>query len=113
MKIDIDNEKKIFTIQREFNNVFPDVMLEFYQKLNTHIGSTHKLVRSRNKSLAECRAINKSGTITIKDGMTVDELKHAFKHDYELSIELFKYKTFLTEDRKPLQGDVVLSTLNK
>lgn len=91
MKIEINNTRKIFRIQEEFNNVFLNLKIAFYQKPNTNRGiSSHRLVKRNSKTLNYCRVTNNSGFITICSAMTIGELKNHFMDVYELTIDLFQ-----------------------
>lgn len=91
MKLVINNNRKIFAIQEEFNNEFPYLKLEFFGKPNKPGGTpSKKIVKHPGKTLGECRAIHKTGTITITPQMTVGELEQTFADEYGLSVEVFR-----------------------
>ncbi len=113
MKIDINNHRKIFAIQKEFNDVYPTVNIEFYKKQNANHGhSTSVLVRSKNKTLEDCRTEQENGAITISNNMTVGELKDVFCNVYGLTVDIFQDKTNAFNVPLAAEGNVILSTLN-
>ena len=90
MKITINDHRKIFAIQEEFNNLFPNLIIEFYAKANKD-GAPHSdhLIK-HDKTLGECRTEHNKGTITITPNMTVGDLKQDFTDVYGLAIEVFQ-----------------------
>ena len=91
MKIEINDRRKIFAIQEEFNMHFPYLKLEFFTKPHTSRGeSTKQLIKHNSKTLGECRIIHKTGQITINESMTVSELEQHFRDVYGLEIQIFR-----------------------
>lgn len=71
MNITINDHRKIFAIQEEFNNVFPYLKIEFFSKPHSLGGSSAKKhIKASSKTLGECRIIHNKGTITIQPNMT-------------------------------------------
>lgn len=90
MKIEINNNRKIFAIQEEFSGEFPNLNIMFYGKPSKPGGSpSTKMVTSSAKFLAECRAIHNSGHISISPQMMVRDLKQNFRDVFGLAIEIF------------------------
>ena len=114
MKVEINNNRKIFAIQEEFNTLFPDLKIEFHEKPSSPGGpSSKKLVKSSNKTLAEYRAVHNSGSITILPGMTLGELKQNFGDVYGLTIDIFKKPVNNKGDRLLVSEKTILEELNK
>jgi hypothetical protein len=91
MKITINDKRKIFAIQEDFNELFPYLKLEFFSKPHKAGGaSPKKLLKSNSKTLGECRTIHKTGTISITPQMTVTELEQHFADVYGLSVQVFR-----------------------
>lgn len=91
MKIEINDSRKIFAIQKEFSTFFPYLKLEFFSKPHSPGGpSSKKFVTHNSKSLLECRTIHKNGIITITPGMTVSDLEQHFKDVYGLNVQVFR-----------------------
>jgi hypothetical protein len=91
MKIKINDSRKIFAIQKEFNSFFPYLKLEFFSRPHTSGGaSSKKFITHNSKSLLECRAIHKNGTITLTPNMTVSDLEQHFKDVYGLNAQVFR-----------------------
>jgi len=91
MKIVINNNRKIFAIQEEFSNMFPGLKIEFFAKPSRPgAAPSKKLVRHSSKTLQDCRAISKEGTIDILPSMNISDLKENFRDIYGLSVEIFQ-----------------------
>lgn len=91
MKITISDNRKINNIQREFNDSFPYLKLEFFSKPHKPGGgSSKKIMKDNSNTLSECRTIHRSGTITIFPKMTVAELEQNFRDIYGLNIQVFR-----------------------
>jgi len=91
MQIEINDHRKIYSIQEEFNKNFPWLKLEFFSKPHKVGGASPKTqLVSPSKTLGECRTLHDSGMITITPMMTVDELEQAFRDVYGLSIQVFR-----------------------
>lgn len=91
MKITINDHRKIFAIQEEFNTVFPYLKLEFFSKPHKPGGESPKiLVKHNSRTLSECRTIHNTGEITITSKMTVMDLEQRFSDVYGLSVQVFR-----------------------
>ena len=113
MKIAINNSRKIFAIQEEFSNMFPCLKLEFFAKPSRPgAAPSKKLVRHSSKTLQDCRAISKEGTIDILPSMNISDLKEHFRDVYGLSVEIFQ-KAGDGTDEKPVSGELTIEEINK
>lgn len=91
MKILINDHRKIFAIQEEFNSVFPYLKIEFFSKSHTSSGPpSFKLIKNSSKTLGECRTIHTKGKLTIIPSMTVADLEKSFIDVYGLSIQILR-----------------------
>jgi hypothetical protein len=91
MKITINDKRKVFAIQEEFNTLFPYLTLEFFSKPHTAFGaSSKKIINKSSKYIHECRTIHNTGEITITPLMTVNELEQNFANTYGLTIQVFR-----------------------
>jgi len=113
MKIVINNNRKIFAIQEEFSKMFPGLNIEFCAKPSRPGASpSKKLIRHSSKTLQDCRAISKEGTIDILPSMNVSDLKENFRDVYGLSIEIFR-KAENGADDTPVSDKLTLEEANK
>ena len=114
MRITINNNRKIFSIQEELSNLFPNILIEFYGKPNKQSGPhSSNLVKSNSKTLGDCRAIFNTGEIEILPNMSVGELKQNLGDVYGLAIELFKINGTISADQSPAGDKYILEELNK
>jgi hypothetical protein len=91
MKLLINDRRKIFAIQEEFNNMFPYLKIEFFSKPNKPDGAlARKLVKHGSKTLGDCRTVHMKGTVTITPSMTVADLERAFSDVYGLGVQVFR-----------------------
>ena len=91
MKITINDKRKIFAIQEEFNNAFPFLRIEFFSKPHKPGGgSSKKLIKHSSVTLGECRTIHNTGSISITEEMTVTELEQRFSDVYGLGVQVFR-----------------------
>ncbi|MBL7919921.1 MAG: hypothetical protein JNJ40_06375 [Bacteroidia bacterium] len=91
MKININDNRKIFTIQEEFNTLFPYLKIEFFSKPHKVGGaSAKKLIKHNSKTLGECRTIHNNGEITITPSLTVSDLEQRFQDVYGLNVQVFR-----------------------
>lgn len=91
MKININDNRKIFAIQEDFNTLFPYLKIEFFSKPHKIGGaSAKKLIKHNSKTLGECRTIHNNGEITITPSLTVSDLEQRFQDVYGLNVQVFR-----------------------
>ena len=91
MKISISDNKKIQFIQKEFNEMFPFLKIEFFTKPHRTGGtSPRKQMKNPDSTLKQCRSVHGSGNITITPAMTVAELEQNFYSLFGLSTQIFR-----------------------
>jgi len=91
MKVTVNDKRKIFAIQEEFNALFPYLKLEFFSKPHKPGGaSAKKFVKHNSKTLGECRTVHNNGNITITPEMTVLDLEQCFGDVYGLGVQVFR-----------------------
>ncbi len=90
MKITINDHRKIFAVQEEFNQLFPNLIIEFYAKGSKEGAHSSEHLIKHNKTLGESRTEHNKGTITITPNMRVADLKQDFSDVYGLAVEVFQ-----------------------
>ena len=88
-KIEISNQRKIKSIQNEFNEFFPHLKLEFY---NMHPSSIYERIKEYlddKKTLEKCRNTNVNGFIYMDVEMKANELKTTLKNEFGLNVDIF------------------------
>lgn len=124
MKIIINENKKIAEIQKEFNDTFPYLQIQFFSKPHKPGGSSPKSQMKEPGSLIkDCRMIHKSGIITITPKMSVNELEQNFLKIFGLSIQIFRksgkawLQTNVTDnwtlEEQNKEGESLSRTINK
>ncbi len=87
MKIEITDHRKIFTIQKEFSELFPFLKIEFHAKPHTSDGAhANKIISHSSKTLGSCRTSHKKGFITLTPNITLRELQQTFSDVYGITI---------------------------
>lgn len=104
MKIEINDNRKIFGIQEEFSALFPLLKIDFFAKPHSQNGPASDKVKGNHSKLAECRIVHNEGTITITPQMTVAELYQHFGDVYGLSIKVLRKVGNTWEDTIETQG---------
>jgi hypothetical protein len=90
MKIAINDHRKIYAVQEEFNELFPHLRLSFQGKPGkAGEASSHKIVNKSSKTLGECRVVHNKGDLTISPAMTVADLEASFSDNFGLSVRVF------------------------
>ncbi|MDZ4757558.1 MAG: hypothetical protein SGJ10_05395 [Bacteroidota bacterium] len=91
MKITINDSQKIFEIIEKFSQLFPYLKVDFFSN-PSHSNNTSKrnLVIYTNKTLGECRTVQKKGSILITPYMTVRELEAEFNDIFGLSMQVYR-----------------------
>ncbi|MGZ3882652.1 MAG: hypothetical protein ACXVPQ_01855 [Bacteroidia bacterium] len=90
MKMLINDNRKVFAIQDEFNDLFPFLKIKFFSKPAGPGGAPVQKFVNNSKTLGECRTIHNSGEITITPQMTISELEERFSDVYGLGVEVFR-----------------------
>jgi hypothetical protein len=91
MKIEINDHRKLFAIQKEFKDTFPYLKLEFFSKPHKVGGpSSKKIMKHPSKTIGQARVIHNKGILTITPSMTVADLEQAFRDVYGLSVQIFR-----------------------
>lgn len=91
MKIIISNKKKIFEIQKEFNDCFPFLQIQFYTRNTTQKNAPGKFqLLDSQKSIEDCRTLANNKTITIEPTITVKELEQNFLDTFGIVVQIFR-----------------------
>jgi len=91
MEILINDSRTVSEVQRDFNNEFPFLKIEFF---DAPFKSERALPRSKmishDKKLRDIRKIHKDGKITVVKHETVNELESELWKIYGLSAQVFR-----------------------
>ncbi len=87
----INDSKQITSIQKEFNEKFPHLKIEFYKKHhNVGEGSPDTEKVDEEKTLGEVRMTHNSGDLHIDGDMTVSKMEQEFHTNYGLNAQVFR-----------------------
>jgi hypothetical protein len=89
MKLQINDHRKIFAVQEEFNKLFPHLKIEFMSKPNKVGGQSSGKVLESSKKLGDCRVVHNKGELTLLPSLTAADLKQTFSDTYGLAIAIF------------------------
>lgn len=91
MRLAINDHKTIKRIQKEFNNRFPYLKIEFFSRIHgENEGSKKKFIEDNSKTLGECRTIHHNGVMEIMPSMMVSAVENDFQTIYGLSAQVFR-----------------------
>lgn len=86
----IKDSKTIQEIQQQFNQKFPYLKIEFYQKAHAiNEGSPNSIKWENDKLIGEIRTSHNSGNLSIRQDQKVGELEEDFLKDYGLNVQVF------------------------
>ncbi|MFY8028986.1 MAG: hypothetical protein ACOVPB_07420 [Bacteroidia bacterium] len=113
MKITINDHRKVFAIQEEFNMVYRNLKLVFYSKPHKKDGApAEEFSNENNATVGACRIIHNKGDITITPSMKVMELEERFADVYGLSVRVYR-KLGKEWTNTPDASGLTLEELNK
>lgn len=90
MNIIINDHRKIFAVQEEFNEVFPFLKLEFFAKPHKKGAASAGSMVNSSRTLGECRVVHNKGNLTITPSMTVNDLEQSFRDVYGLKVQVYR-----------------------
>ncbi len=87
----ISDNKKVSALQKEFNEIFPFLKVEFFNhRHGAFKGSPKKDILNTDLLFKQCRKKHTSGTMVIKEDMQVSELEKLFQEIFGLSAQVFR-----------------------
>ena len=91
MILEIDGNKNISTIQKEFNSMFPYLKLEFFKHAHgTYQTNAKKDMLNSNLALKQFSKKPTHGKLEVKDNMKVSDLESSFQTLFNLSVQVFR-----------------------
>ena len=91
MILPIDDNKTLSSIQKEFNDMFPYLKLEFFKRAHTaHQGTPKKDMLNSNLTLKQLGKKHLSSKLEIKEAMKVSDLEDSFQKLFNLSVQVFR-----------------------
>ena len=91
MKIHIDDSRTISAIQKEFNDAFTYLKIEFFKKKHG-VGevSSKADMLPEDATLAKWRTAHTKGDLEVTETMTVQQLETAFQQKFGVSAQVFR-----------------------
>jgi hypothetical protein len=91
MEIKITDDKSIEQIQKEFNDHYPFLNLEFYKtEHEPGQGSANRERIDRKSTIANVRKRHNTGDLSIHGNQKVSTLESAFHDIYGLNVQVFR-----------------------
>ncbi len=87
----INNQQTITGVQKQFNNIFPFLKIEFFRQAPVSgIGNARNKMIIYDMKLGELQNLNKGGSLNLTNKMTVAELENYFEKEFGLYIQVFR-----------------------
>jgi hypothetical protein len=90
MKITINDHRKIYAVQEEFNKLFPHLRIEFMSKPSKVGEAASKKMAKEKGSIGDCRVIHTKGDLTLSPAMTIADLQQSLSDNYGLTALIFE-----------------------
>jgi hypothetical protein len=90
MKLRITPNRLISDVQKDFNNAFPFLKIEFFQNRNLQPAFTFQQMLPHNKRIVEGQHALTDGDVEISSTMTVKDLEKIFKDQFSLAVQVFR-----------------------
>ncbi|HEV8504141.1 MAG TPA: hypothetical protein VGQ53_02035 [Chitinophagaceae bacterium] len=105
MYLRIAPNRLISDLQKDFNNVFPFLKIEFFQNRNQQLPAfTFQQILPHNRRIVEGQSAVTDGDIEISSDMKVKDLEKIFKDQFSLAAQVFRrsgnlwLETTMTDD---------------
>jgi len=87
----INNQQTITGVQKQFNNHFPFLKIEFFRQAPVSgIGNAKNKMIIYDMKLSDLQNVNKGGSINLSGKMTVTDLEKYFEKEFGLFIQVFR-----------------------
>lgn len=90
MKLRIAPNRLISDVQKDFNNAFPFLKIEFFQKRMQQPAFTFQEMLPHNRRVVDGQTAITDGDIEISSTMTVKDLEEIFKEQFSLAVQVFR-----------------------
>ena len=91
MQLNITPDRLISDIQKEFNEIFPFLKLEFFNnKSFARNNFSASQIIPRNRKLGEIQKGIKEDIIELEELMKVNDLENLFKDKFKLAVQVFR-----------------------
>ena len=91
MKIIIASSRLLSEIQKEFNDQFPFLKIEFFRSAMPRLSKWNAANRiSPNVEINRCQILNKEGEIHLGEETKVEDLENVFQKEFNLNAQVFR-----------------------
>ena len=91
MKIEIASSRLISEIQKEFNDQFPFLKIEFFRSTTPRLSKWNAANRiSPTLEISKCQLQKKEGELHFLDETKVEELENVFQKEFNLNVQVFR-----------------------
>jgi len=91
MKIKIASSRLLSEIQKEFNDQFPFLKIEFFRSTMPRVSKWNAVNRiSPDLEISKCQVLRKEGELHFLEETKVGELENLFLNDFNLNAQVFR-----------------------
>src|SRR4051794_17004548 len=91
MQLRIDNNKKVSDLKEKFNECFPNLKLEFYDKRHKWLHASLEVHRIKeDRKIGEIRKKHNTGILEIKSWEETGDVEQHFKDQFGLYVQIFR-----------------------
>jgi hypothetical protein len=90
MELLINDKVAISELQKQFNQEFPYLKLEFFDTPPTFDGRPKSRTHPNHRLLGACRKLHSEGVLVINADVTVEKLEKTFWQQFGLAVEVFR-----------------------
>ncbi len=91
MKLEITSSRLVSEIQKEFNDQFPFLKIEFFRSTLPRQSKWNALNRiTPNLDISRCQFPKKEGVIHFQEETKVEELENIFLNEFNLKVQVFR-----------------------
>ncbi|MEY3399467.1 MAG: hypothetical protein RL220_2061 [Bacteroidota bacterium] len=91
MKLQIEDQRTIASVQKDFAEHFPFLKIEFFSKSHrAGKGTSKAYMRDTSLRISDCRSKHLNGELEIQPGMTVTELEQRLHDEFGLNVQVFR-----------------------
>ncbi|MFI5238146.1 MAG: hypothetical protein ACHQLA_09425 [Ignavibacteriales bacterium] len=91
MKIEIASSRLISEIQKEFNDQFPFLKIEFFRSNTPRSSKWNAANRiSPIMEISKCQVQKKEGEIQFMEETKVEDLENLFRQEFNLNVQVFR-----------------------
>ena len=91
MKIEISSTRLISEIQKEFNDQFPFLKIEFFRSSTPRLSKWNAANRiSPAVEISKCQVQKKEGEIHFVEETKVEDLENLFQQEFNMNVQVFR-----------------------